>query len=98
MSLFISLAYISIALDATGLLRFLAFRVVQKGGSSGRRLYLYLYLFFFAAGLIVGNASLLPILHQSLTITSGPGNPLRDCLPRLLHSNGRVNPLFLFLK
>ncbi|CAE6527269.1 unnamed protein product [Rhizoctonia solani] len=55
MALFISLAYIAIALDATGLLRFLAFWVVRKGGSSGRRLYLYLYIFFFICGVIVGN-------------------------------------------
>ncbi|KAG8683455.1 hypothetical protein FRC08_014274, partial [Ceratobasidium sp. 394] len=55
MALFISLAYIAIALDATGLLRFLAFWVVRKGGSSGRRLYLFLYLFFFAFGVLVGN-------------------------------------------
>lgn len=50
-------AYISISLDATGLLRFLAFWVAQKGGSSGHRLYLYLYLFFLVCGVIVGNVS-----------------------------------------
>ncbi|CAE6412640.1 unnamed protein product [Rhizoctonia solani] len=55
MALFISLAYIAIALDATGLLRFLAFWVVRKGGSSGHRLYLFLYMFFFTFGVIVGN-------------------------------------------
>ncbi|QRV96617.1 citrate transporter [Ceratobasidium sp. AG-Ba] len=55
MALFISLAYIAIALDATGLLRFLAFWVVRKGGSSGPRLYLFLYLFFFGFGVLVGN-------------------------------------------
>lgn len=51
-------AYLSISLDVTGLFRFLAFWVATKGGSSGRRLYLSLYLFFFVAGLVVGNASL----------------------------------------
>ncbi|KAI0338074.1 hypothetical protein BDW22DRAFT_1363465 [Trametopsis cervina] len=55
MALFISLAYLAISLDTTGLFRFLAFWVVRKGGSSGRRLYLYLYAFFFAAGILVGN-------------------------------------------
>ncbi|EED85293.1 predicted protein, partial [Postia placenta Mad-698-R] len=55
MALFISLAYLSISLDATGLLRFLAFKVVQKGGSSGRKLYAYLYIFFLICGAIVGN-------------------------------------------
>ncbi|OJT07874.1 hypothetical protein TRAPUB_1224 [Trametes pubescens] len=55
MALFISLAYISISLDATGLLRFLAFWVANKGGSSGHRLFAYLYVFFLLCGVIVGN-------------------------------------------
>ncbi|KAJ9104203.1 hypothetical protein QFC19_004020 [Naganishia cerealis] len=55
MTLFISLAYISISLDCTGLLRFLAFWVALKGGTSGRKLYLYFYLFFFVFGVVVGN-------------------------------------------
>ncbi|PIL32705.1 transporter [Ganoderma sinense ZZ0214-1] len=55
MALFISLAYISISLDATGLFRFLAFWVASKGGSSGRRLYAYLYGFFLVCGVVVGN-------------------------------------------
>lgn len=50
-------AYLAISLDTTGLFRFLAFWVVRKGGSSGRRLYLYLYAFFFVAGILVGNVS-----------------------------------------
>lgn len=52
---FISLAYIAISLDATGLLRFLAFTVCIKAGSQGRWLYLLLYLFFWTAGVLVGN-------------------------------------------
>ncbi|KAJ9123060.1 hypothetical protein QFC22_001249 [Naganishia vaughanmartiniae] len=48
-------AYISISLDCTGSLRFLAFWVALKGGTSGRKLYLYFYLFFFVFGVIVGN-------------------------------------------
>ncbi|GBE80853.1 hypothetical protein SCP_0305730 [Sparassis crispa] len=55
MALFISLAYLSISLDATGLFRFLALWVVRKGGSSGRKLYLYLYCFFLVCGVFVGN-------------------------------------------
>ncbi|KAI5119577.1 hypothetical protein M0805_006462 [Coniferiporia weirii] len=55
MALFISLAYLSISLDTTGLFRFLAFWVARKGGASGRRLYFYLYLFFFVSGVAVGN-------------------------------------------
>ena len=48
-------AYMSISLDATGLLRFLAFWVARKGGADGRRLYAYLYLFFLVCGVVVGN-------------------------------------------
>lgn len=55
LALFISLAYIAISLDATGLLRYLAFLVCLKAGSSGMRLYLLLYLFFWIAGVLVGN-------------------------------------------
>lgn len=55
MALFISLAYLSISLDATGLLRFLAFWAARKGGASGPKLYFYLYLFFLACAAIVGN-------------------------------------------
>lgn len=46
--------YISISLDATGLMRFLAFLLLSKS-NSGRRLYIYLYLLFFLAGVVVGN-------------------------------------------
>ncbi|KAF8314602.1 uncharacterized protein EI90DRAFT_3089590 [Cantharellus anzutake] len=55
MALFISLAYISISLDSTGLLRFLAFWVLKNGGSKGRLLYFLLYIFFFTSGVVVGN-------------------------------------------
>ncbi|KIP03230.1 hypothetical protein PHLGIDRAFT_497949 [Phlebiopsis gigantea 11061_1 CR5-6] len=55
MALFISLAYLAISLDFTGLLRFSAFWVARKGGPSGKRLYLYLYLFFLTCGAVVGN-------------------------------------------
>lgn len=49
-----SLAYIATALDATGGLRYLAFRVISKA-SSGSQLYLYLYIFFFFCGAVMGN-------------------------------------------
>ncbi|EMD30671.1 hypothetical protein CERSUDRAFT_101113 [Gelatoporia subvermispora B] len=55
MALFMSLAYLSISLDATGLLRFLAFWVARTGGSSGQRLYAYFYAFFLLCGVIVEN-------------------------------------------
>ncbi|SNX82521.1 uncharacterized protein MEPE_01227 [Melanopsichium pennsylvanicum] len=60
LALFISLAYIAISLDATGLLRFLAFLICLKAGRKGREakgktLFLLLYFFFWSAGVLVGN-------------------------------------------
>lgn len=57
--LFISLAYISIALDGTGALEAVAFWVSRKGGTSGLRLFTYLYFFFLGVGCIVGNDPLI---------------------------------------
>ncbi|KIV89370.1 hypothetical protein PV10_08944 [Exophiala mesophila] len=57
--LFISLAYIAIALDGTGALEAVAFYVSKRGGSSGRLLFTYLYLFFLMTACIVGNDPLI---------------------------------------
>lgn len=55
MVFFITLAYIAISIDASGLIRYLAFRVLQWGGEVGHRLFFYLYLFFFALTAFIGN-------------------------------------------
>ncbi|KAK0279131.1 hypothetical protein LTR35_008866 [Friedmanniomyces endolithicus] len=55
MVFFITLAYIAISIDASGLIRYLAFKVLQKGGNNGHRLYIYLYVFFFALTAFIGN-------------------------------------------
>ncbi|KAG8816307.1 hypothetical protein FRC17_000367 [Serendipita sp. 399] len=55
MALFISLAYMVISVDNAGLLRFLAFWVACRSGSSGIRLYSSICTFFFILGVIVGN-------------------------------------------
>ena len=57
--LFISLAYISIALDGTGAIEAVAFWVSKRGGSSGMRLFTYLYAFMLGAGCVVGNDPLI---------------------------------------
>lgn len=57
--LFISLAYIAIALDGTGALEAVAFYVSKRGGSSGRLLFTYLYIFFLLTACIVGNDPLI---------------------------------------
>lgn len=55
MVFFLTLAYIAISIDASGLIRWLAFKVLQKGGKDGPRLYFYLYAFFFCLGSFIGN-------------------------------------------
>ncbi|KAF7156696.1 hypothetical protein CNMCM5623_000369 [Aspergillus felis] len=55
MAFFLSLAYIAISIDASGLIRYLAFKVLQKGGKVGHRLFFYLYAFFFGLGSFIGN-------------------------------------------
>lgn len=53
--LFISLAYIAITLDVTGILQAAAFWVSNKGGSNGRKLYFYFYLLLTLVSMVVGN-------------------------------------------
>ncbi|KAF2634262.1 hypothetical protein P280DRAFT_474767 [Massarina eburnea CBS 473.64] len=55
MLFFLSLAYIAISIDASGLIRYLAYRVLQSGGNAGHRLYLSLYTFFFVLTAAIGN-------------------------------------------
>ncbi|KAJ4295636.1 hypothetical protein N0V90_007649 [Kalmusia sp. IMI 367209] len=55
MAFFLSLAYIAISIDASGLIRYLAFKVLQWGGKVGHRLFFYLYAFFFALTAFIGN-------------------------------------------
>ncbi|KAK2595273.1 hypothetical protein QQS21_006988 [Conoideocrella luteorostrata] len=55
MVFFITLAYIAISLDASGLIRYLAFKVLQWGGKVGHRLFFFLYGFFFLIGSFIGN-------------------------------------------
>ncbi|KAI5458813.1 hypothetical protein BGZ63DRAFT_416367 [Mariannaea sp. PMI_226] len=55
MAFFITLAYIAISIDASGLIRWLAFKVLQWGGEVGHKLFFYLYAFFFILGSFIGN-------------------------------------------
>lgn len=55
MLFFLTLAYIAISIDASGLIRWLAFKVLQWGGKVGHKLFFYLYAFFFALGSFIGN-------------------------------------------
>ncbi|GKU09237.1 unnamed protein product, partial [Fusarium langsethiae] len=55
MAFFITLAYIAISIDASGIIRWLAFKVLSWGGKVGHRLFFYLYAFFFLLGSFIGN-------------------------------------------
>ncbi|OAA68229.1 Arsenical pump membrane protein, ArsB [Niveomyces insectorum RCEF 264] len=55
MVFFLTLAYVALSIDASGLLRYLAGRVLRWGGTAGHRLFFCLYVFFFALGSVVGN-------------------------------------------
>lgn len=55
MVFFLTLAYIAISIDASGIIRFLALKVLQWGGVVGHRLFFYLYSFFFILGSFIGN-------------------------------------------
>ncbi|GAB0138134.1 hypothetical protein EsDP_00006378 [Epichloe bromicola] len=55
MVFFITLAYIAISIDASGLIRYLAFKILQWGGKVGHRLFFFLYTFFFIIGSFIGN-------------------------------------------
>ncbi|KAK0385970.1 hypothetical protein NLU13_7144 [Sarocladium strictum] len=55
MIFFITLAYIAISIDASGLIRYLAFKVLQWGGRVGHRLFFYLYALWAVLSAAVGN-------------------------------------------
>lgn len=55
MVFFVTLAYMAISLDATGLIRWLAYKVLSWGGKTGRRLFFFLYVFWFILTGCVGN-------------------------------------------
>lgn len=80
-------AYLSISLDATGLLRFLAFWVAKKGGASGRKLHFYLYLFFLTSAAVVGNVSCrmctIKGCHSKLPSAKGSSNLVWHDIPSL---------------
>ena len=44
-----------LSVDKAGVLRFLAFWVASRSGSSGIRLYVAIYAFFFCVGTVIGN-------------------------------------------
>lgn len=79
MVFFITLAYIAISIDASGLIRYLAFKVLQWGGKAGHKLFFYLYTFFFALGTFIGNDPIIlsgtPFLAYMTRVSSNIEHP-----------------------
>jgi Na+/H+ antiporter NhaD/arsenite permease-like protein len=79
MLFFISLAYIAISIDASGLIRYLAYRVLKSGGNAGHRLYLSLYTFFFALTAAIGNDPIIlsgtPFLAYMTRVSANVSHP-----------------------
>lgn len=79
MVFFITLAYIAISVDASGLIRWLSYKVLQKGGRNGRLLYFYLYLFFFVLASFIGNDPIVlsgtPFLSYMTRVSSNIKEP-----------------------
>ena len=57
MVFFLTLAYIAISIDASGLIRWLALKALLRGSKNGHALFLYLYAFFFCLGSFIGNGT-----------------------------------------
>ena len=82
MLFFLSLAYIAISIDASGLIRWLAFKVLQWGGNVGHRLFFYLYAFFFCLASFIGND---PIILSGTAFLAYSKFPLPSVImPQLL--------------
>ena len=79
MAFFLTLAYIALSIDASGLVKYLAFKVLQKGGKNGHRLFFYLYCFFFALGTFIGNDPIIlsgpPFLAYMTRVSSNIADP-----------------------
>ncbi|KAH0559219.1 hypothetical protein GP486_004269 [Trichoglossum hirsutum] len=79
MLFFITLAYIAISIDASGLIRWLAYRVLLWGGKSGHKLFFYLYTFFALLGSFIGNDPIIlsgtPFLAYMTRVSSNIKHP-----------------------
>jgi Na+/H+ antiporter NhaD/arsenite permease-like protein len=79
MLFFISLAYIAISVDVSGLIKYMAYKVLNWGGSEGYRLYFYLYAFFFSLTTFIGNDPIIlsgtPFLAYMTRVSSNIKSP-----------------------
>jgi Na+/H+ antiporter NhaD/arsenite permease-like protein len=64
---FLCLGYIASFIEDSGLIRYLAFRVIRLGGGVGRRLFFYLYASFFGLGIFIGNDPIMVLFLAYMT-------------------------------
>ena len=55
MAFALTIGYVSSAIDATGLIRYLNFKILQRYARAGHRLFILLYALFFVMGCFFGN-------------------------------------------
>ncbi|KAJ5150683.1 uncharacterized protein N7500_010872 [Penicillium coprophilum] len=79
MVFFLTLAYIAISIDVSGLIKYLALKVLQKAGKAGHRLFFYMFAFFFVLGSFVGNDPIIlsgtPFLAYMIRVSSNIIHP-----------------------
>ncbi|KAJ8105256.1 hypothetical protein OPT61_g10291 [Boeremia exigua] len=72
---FLCLGYLANSIQASGLVRYLVFRLVNWTGQFGLRLFLCLYVCFFVLGIFIGND---PIMLMFLFHMTRMSNDIRD--------------------
>ncbi len=68
---FLCLGYIANSLEASGLIRYLVFRVIQWTGKLGHRLFLSLYVCFFLLSIFIGNDPIMLLFLYYMVRVSG---------------------------
>jgi Na+/H+ antiporter NhaD/arsenite permease-like protein len=65
MAFALTIGYMSSAIDASGLIRYLTFKILQRYGGVGHRLFILLYVAFFAIGCLFGND---PVIQMGMLL------------------------------
>lgn len=65
MAFALTIGYVSSAIDASGLIRYLTFKILQRYGGAGHRLFIILYVAFFAMGCLFGND---PVIQMGMLL------------------------------
>ena len=73
---FLCLGYIAASMEAAGLIRWLAFKVLSRASGVGHLLFFYLYASFFGLGIFIGNDPIMVLFLSYMTrVTKNITNP-----------------------